>query len=40
MRSLYELFVDELRDMYSSENQIIASLPNLIRLSISIYIVF
>lgn len=30
---LFELFVDELKDMYSSENQIIESLPKLIKLT-------
>lgn len=30
---LYELFVDELEDMYSAENQIVAALPKLIGLA-------
>lgn len=32
-QDLYQLFIDELADMYSSENQIIESLPNLIKLA-------
>ena len=31
-QSLYELFVDELADMYSSEKQIVAALPKIIKL--------
>lgn len=27
-QDLYQLFIDELADMYNSENQIIESLPN------------
>lgn len=30
---LYQLFIDELADMYSSENQILESLPKLIKLA-------
>jgi ferritin-like metal-binding protein YciE len=30
---LYQLFIDELSDMYNSEHQIIESLPNLIKLA-------
>jgi ferritin-like metal-binding protein YciE len=32
-QDLYQLFVDELEDMYSSENQIIKALPKLIKLT-------
>ncbi len=32
-QTLDKLFIDELEDMYSSENQIIKSLPNLIKLA-------
>lgn len=32
-QDLYQLFVDELSDMYSSENQIIESLPGLIKIA-------
>lgn len=34
-QSLEQLFIDELEDMYSSEHQIIDSLPNLIKLASS-----
>lgn len=30
---LFELFIEELKDMYSSENQIVESLPKLIKLA-------
>lgn len=30
---LFELFIDELKDMYSAENQIVESLPKLIKLA-------
>jgi len=32
-QGLYQLFIDELEDMYSSENQIVESLPNLIKVA-------
>jgi ferritin-like metal-binding protein YciE len=32
-QTLYTLFMDELEDMYSSENQIVESLPKLIKLA-------
>lgn len=34
-KGLHQLFIDELEDMYSSEHQIIESLPKLIRISSS-----
>jgi ferritin-like metal-binding protein YciE len=34
-QSLYQLFVDELEDMYSAENQILESFPKLIKLASS-----
>lgn len=30
---LYQLFIDELADMYSSEKQIVESLPKLVKLT-------
>jgi len=32
-QNLYQLFIDELEDMYSSEKQMVASLPKLIKLA-------
>ncbi|MDQ6736970.1 MAG: ferritin-like domain-containing protein [Gemmatimonadota bacterium] len=33
MDSLYELYVDELKDLYSAENQILKALPRMIRVA-------